>query len=99
MTSARHRQVVAIALVAAALCADRAVTAAPVLRPCVSGVAGKLVQRLSTRFRQVVPAARVYEARRDVVEREPLPLASSHTTAGFRPRLSPLITTLPPPLA
>ena len=89
----------AIALVTVALCADRAVTAAPVLRPCVSGVAGKLVQRLSTRFRQVVPAARVYEARRERVDVPSAPLASDHTTAGFCTRLSPLITTLPPPAA
>ena len=97
----RSRQVVAIALVAAALCADRAVAAAPALRPQVSGVAGKLVTRLSVSFRRVVPAARVYQTRCDqgvAAIAAPVGFAQDDTTVCFRTRLSPTVLSLPPPL-
>jgi hypothetical protein len=91
------RQVVAIALVAAALCADRAVASSPAVRPQASTAAGRLVARLSTRFQRVVPAVRFYETRRDGVVRVDVRVVTSHRTAGFCPRLSPLVLTLPPP--
>ncbi len=95
----RTRHVLAIALVATALCADRAVAAAPALRPQAGSVAGRLVSRLSTSFRRVVPSVRVYETRRDGFA--PASVSSipmDFDSAGFRPRLlSPLQLRLPPP--
>jgi hypothetical protein len=91
------RQVVAIALVAAALCADRAVASATPVRPQASSAAGRLVARLSTRFQRVVPAVRMYETRRDGVIPTDSPQRPAAATAGYRLRLSPLLLTLPPP--
>jgi hypothetical protein len=96
------RKVLAVALVAAALCADRAVAAAPSSRlPVASSVAGRLVARLSVRFQRVVPSARIYEPRRDgiidVVSGSLRP-SHDHTTAGFGARLfAPFQLRLPPP--
>ena len=93
------RQVVAIALVAAALCADRAVAAAPTVRPQVASAAGRLVARLSNRFQRVVPAIRVYELRRDGVVGNSSLRLPSHAIAGIPglSELSPLLLNLPPP--
>jgi hypothetical protein len=96
----RSRQVVAIALVAAALCADRAVAAAPAIRPQVGSVAGRLVSKLSVTFRRVVPAACVYQTRceqtvsSNVDSKRPI---SDDASACLGMRLSPLLTHLPPP--
>jgi hypothetical protein len=93
------RQVVAIALVAAALCADRAVASATTVRPQATSAAGRLVARLSTRFQRVVPAVRVYETRRDGLVRMDAPAIPSHATPAFPASsgLSPLLLNLPPP--
>jgi hypothetical protein len=65
----RTRHILAVTLVATALCADRAVaaTAAPeaASRP-TSGMmemAGRLVSRLSSNFQRVVATVRIYEPR------------------------------------
>lgn len=66
----RTRHILAVTLVATALCADRAVAAtaaAPeaAARP-TSGMmemAGRLVSRLSSNFRRVVATVRIYEPR------------------------------------
>jgi hypothetical protein len=94
----RTRHVLTIALVATALCADRAVAAAPALRPQVASVAGKLVTRLSVSFKRVVPSIRVYETHRQTV----VPLIAhapiSDETVCYGIRLSPLVQRLPPPV-
>ena len=97
MKSTRH--FLAITLVAAALCADRAAAAAPALRPQVASVASRLVTRLSSTFRRVMPAARVYESARNGLQ----PQASTvlvtvvETSPDLNLRLSPLLLHLPPP--
>jgi hypothetical protein len=93
----RHRQVLAITLVAAALCADRAVAAAPAIRPQVATAAGRLVTRLTVRFRRVVPSARVYETRREGLTPVWRDLPVSDSTTTFGTRLSHLVLRMPPP--
>jgi hypothetical protein len=96
----RSRQVIAVTLVAAALCADRVAGAAPALRPQPRNAtaAERLVERLTTSFRRAVPAARVIAVRRDestVETRLPAPQAIvllPQPTVPFQFRL-------PPPLA
>jgi hypothetical protein len=98
----RRRQVIAIALVAAALCADRAVAAAPTERPQAQSVAGRFVSRLSVTFRRVLPGARVYQTRCDqTIVPQPVASRPNHddVSAGLRTRLSPLLIHLPPPTA
>ena len=92
------RHVLTIALVATALCADRAVASAPALRPAVADVAGDLVTRLSVRFARVVPAVRVVEVRTfDRVEPSPTIRTDDLTSTGFTTRLLPQFLRLPPP--
>jgi hypothetical protein len=93
----RTRQVLAIALVATALCADRAVASAPSLRPQVSSAAGKLVTRLSVSFKRVVPAVRVYENRRDGAVSQANDFPVRDLPVAVSARLSPLLLRLPPP--
>lgn len=94
----KTRHLVAITLVATALCADRAVSAAPALRPQVATAAGKLVTRLSVSLRRVVPAVHVYESRRDGLADLSQALACpSQSIACLGMQLSPLILHLPPP--
>jgi hypothetical protein len=94
----RHRQILAIALVATALCADRAVTAAPILRPQSASSARSFVSRLSAGLRRAIPSTAVYESRRDGVALAEKSFSIPQNTACFRTRLSLLILHLPPPL-
>jgi hypothetical protein len=65
----RTRHILAVTLVATALCADRAVAAAVApeapARPQSSmmEMAGRFVSRLSSNFRRVVATVRIYEPR------------------------------------
>ena len=54
----RTRQILAVTLVATALCADRVVASAPVIRPEVTETARQIVRRLAVSFRQDVPSVR-----------------------------------------
>jgi predicted solute-binding protein len=97
----RSRKIIAVTLVAAALCADRAVSAAPALanpiRTEVANAAGKLVSRLSVSFRRVVPSVRVYETRHEGMSATS-EIATDIQSAPFADlRLSPLLLHLPPP--
>ncbi|HMB94691.1 MAG TPA: hypothetical protein VKK61_01495 [Tepidisphaeraceae bacterium] len=94
----RFRQMLAITLVATALCADRAAVAAPVLRPQVASAASRFVSRLSARFHRVVSAIRVYQNQTGDVVAAQKTILVSDATACFRTRLSPLLLRLPPPL-
>ncbi|WP_428938037.1 hypothetical protein [Fontivita pretiosa] len=94
----RSRQVLAIALLAAALCADRAVAAAPALRPRVTTVASRLVTRLSVSFSRVVPSVRFFETRRLGIVAESPRIEISDASECHRLRLSPLLLRLPPPV-
>jgi hypothetical protein len=95
----KARQLVAITLMATALCADRAVSAAPEIRPQVATAAGKLVTRLSVSLRRVVPSARVFESRRDGLAASSVKNRwTSNATVRFGTELSPLTLHLPPPM-
>lgn len=93
------RQVVAVTLVATALCADRVMASAPDLQSRPQTQSDRtLVGRLSVSFRRVVPAVRLVEVRRDqehtamvlpVLLDRPIVLPS---------RLSPFQFRLPPPV-
>jgi len=95
----RTRQVIAVALVATALCADRAIAAAPT-QPRVQGssVAGRLVSTLSERFQRVLPAVKLYQHRRD----ETIPLLSPpqpmRALTIAHQSLMPFQFRLPPPV-
>jgi hypothetical protein len=94
----KTRHLVAITLVATALCADRALSAAPVLRPQVATAAGKLVSRLSVSLRRVVPSVRVYESRRDGLADSYVKSSwTSDASVRLGAELSPLLLHLPPP--
>lgn len=103
MRQARH--VLMVALVATALCADRAVAAAPVGRTVartqasssVAGLfAGKFVRRLSRTLRQALPSVRLVET---LSGTRPLFLAASvPQDLHIAPlRLTPFQFRLPPP--
>jgi len=90
--------VVAVTLVATALCADRAASAAPAIRPQVTQLAGRLVTRLSHSFRRTIPAVRLYAARRDGF-RAAVTFARPVASAPLVPQpLSPFQFRLPPPI-
>src|SRR4051794_27418472 len=59
------RQILAVTLVAAALCADRVVASAPVIRPEMTETARQIVRKLAVSFRQTVPTVRFQESRED----------------------------------
>ena len=93
------RHVLAVALVATALCADRAVAAAPSVSPQIAGVAGRLVSRLSVTFRRVVPGVKIDLRREDRFASEGVACVWVDTeTRGFRRGLSRCEFRLPPPV-
>lgn len=93
------RQVLTIALVTAALCADRAIASAPTPRTTSASVAGRLVSRLSVSFQRTVPTVRVYQNRRDgLIQNQPKTwLPAEQAKLPDTSVLSPLLTCLPPP--
>jgi hypothetical protein len=97
MRHARH--VIAITLMATAICADRVAPATPA-EPPATHFAGRLMERLSVNFRRVLPAARLYQPHRlgQRVAARPLPLASQGLGLQVL-RLSPFQFRLPPPAA
>ena len=96
----KQRQVLAVLAVTTALCADHVATAAPVLRPQVGHLAGRIVNRLTQSFgRAVADAARVLPRQR-VLTARPAPRDSVAPTVAVAPvpqPLSPFQFRLPPP--
>lgn len=93
------RHILAVALVATALCADRTVAAAPQVRPQTSSVAGRLVSRLSVRFQRVLPGVKLYQPRAERFDdaAAPVLLRNKAETLGYRRAFSPIEFSLPPP--
>lgn len=96
MRNARH--VIAVTLVATAICADRVTAAAPVQQP-MAQFAGRLMERLTVTLRRVLPATSLYEPRRLTMR----PVKDPVRPAGAAIRvphltLSPFQFRLPPPL-
>jgi hypothetical protein len=99
----RRKQLLVIALVAATLCAEQALAAAPSARLQTRTVAGRLVTRLSVSLQRVVPSVRVYETRRDGVVQSTAsilpPTASRDLPLWLRKETTPYKFRLPPPQA
>jgi hypothetical protein len=95
----RTRTVIAVALVATALCADRAVAAAPVQPPrsASTSVAGRLVSTLSERFQRVVPSVRLYEQRCDGASIAIVSFTPVEAALPIHPPMTPFQHRLPPP--
>ena len=92
----RTRHVIAVMVVATALCADRTVSAAPVVRPQSQGLARTFASRLTTSLRRAIAPARVQSVRS--VEDAPIceqPIRDA--ASGFRSEFSPFQFRLPPP--
>jgi hypothetical protein len=97
MKHARH--VIAMTLVATAICADRSLPAARI-EPVTSHFAGRLIERLSVNFRRVVPAVRLYQHQRFGFASPELAVARPQVRgAGPIVSLSPFQFRLPPPAA
>lgn len=94
----KTRQILAVVAVTTALCADRAVSAAPVARPQVAEMAARLVDRLSKPFRQsvasVVHAPARQEYSKAVAHR---PQSTPIPAPAVRTDFSPFQFRLPPP--
>jgi hypothetical protein len=92
--------VVAVALVATALCADRTVAAAPAVRTPSASVAARLVSSLSVRFQRVMPGVKLYQPRAERFEATASPASAwdAIETLGYRRAVSPIEFSLPPPV-
>jgi hypothetical protein len=97
MRQARH--ILAVALVATALCADRTVATAPQVRPQTAGAAGRLVSRLSVSFQRVVSGVKLYQPRAERFDdaAAPVVVRNAAETLGYRRAFSPIEFSLPPP--
>jgi hypothetical protein len=98
----KTRHLVAITLVATALCADRAVASvAPTelrTEARVSSLAGRFVSRLSSKFRRVVPALRLCERSRGETV-APIAVCPAPVVAFIaQRRIGPFQFRLPPPV-
>jgi hypothetical protein len=92
----RTRHVIAVVVVATALCAQRGASAAPASQPGTPGLARTLVGRLTSGLKRTLPSARVQPIRRDetVQTRQPLIL---QIATGIHRDYSPFQFRLPPP--
>jgi hypothetical protein len=94
----RHRHLIAVTLLATALCADRLSLAAPVERPAVE-VAGRIIQRLEISLRRAMPPLRMYQPRVTSAKPAELPVFSGRAVTPIPTiHLSPFDFRLPPPL-
>jgi hypothetical protein len=96
----RARYLLVATLLATAVCADRAMAATPALRPEVTELAERFVNRLSVSFRRVVPAIRMVAERQQggvFAAGRSLPL--SWTEPVHPQPVSPFQFRLPPPTA
>ena len=92
----RTRHVIAVMVVATALCADRSVSAAPIARPQSQGFARAFASRLTTSLRRAVAPARAQWV--TIVEAAPVVEQPVRDAAsGLHPNFSPFQFRLPPP--
>jgi hypothetical protein len=90
----RTRHVIAVMVVATALCADRAVSAAPQART----PAPSFATRIARSFGQSVPSVRVQlQPARIAESAKSFPLPIREAASGVRDDLSPFQFRLPPP--
>jgi len=96
----RTRHLIAVALVATALCADRAVASAPEVR-AEGSVASRIVSRLTSGLRRAVSSTvRIYQARFETTNSTPLAVSriSDALIAHVHPTFSESEFRLPPPV-
>jgi len=108
-TTRATRQVLAVVVVATALCADHVAAAAPFVRapvaardpvPPVVQLAGRLVNRLSRSFSRTVPHRLPHEARRpDAAVAQAPAKPADQSLSVVPPPTSPFQFRLPPPTA
>jgi hypothetical protein len=92
----RTRHVIAVVVVATALCADRAVAAAPRATSESPGLARSLATKLTSSLRRSVAPVRMVATRSYETIRVPsLPIRDAES--GMRIELSPVQFRLPPP--
>jgi hypothetical protein len=98
MKNARH--VIAVTLMATAICADRALPSAP-LETQQTHLAGRLMQRLCVNLRQTLPAARICHPQRFGLRAAELssPRLHDFTIDLQKQPISPFQFRLPPPVA
>lgn len=89
----------AVMIVTAALCADRAVAAAPQLRPAVGNIATRFVDRLARKLGQTVTGVKFRPVRSE--NDRPAVFVSTDPAApvGLHAEVSPFQFRLPPPQA
>src|SRR5262245_28655671 len=95
----RTKHVIAVVVVATALCADRSLSAAPTPRGEISeGLARSIASKLTSNLRRAVaPAVTIEPVRSDEVVR-PFALPIPEAASGVRSEFSPFQFRLPPPL-
>jgi hypothetical protein len=92
----RTKHVIAVMVVATALCADRAVAAAPASSHARTATSKSLASRITTSFRQTLPSVRLQPGRTmESAGNFPLPIRES--ASGVRSEFSPFQFRLPPP--
>lgn len=99
--SSRPRNLVAVLIVVTALCADQTAFGAPVTRPqVIEQTAARIIDRLTFKFRNVVPIAGVFDEQREGnLDRSSRTLiVPDDVEPVHRPSL-PSFYRLPPPLA
>jgi hypothetical protein len=94
----RFRNILAVTLVALALCADRATAAVPAVRPHISQVTRQVVREVTRRFQRVVPAVKIVQHRQDGFTRVAPQDLPTHVPAGLHDSQgTPFQFRLPPP--
>jgi hypothetical protein len=93
----RARYLLAVTLVATALCADRATATVADARPQIGQLAEKLVARLTRSFRRTVPTVSMFAERRTGLPANSVRSIQLCQAARRRFELSPHQFPLPPP--
>lgn len=95
----RHvRNILAVVLVATALCADRAVAAAPEMRPQIGCVTRQVVGEITRRFTRVVPGIKIVQNRQEQVRGVPARVVPVESVEGVHEaETTPFQFRLPPP--
>src|SRR5687768_221005 len=95
----RHgRRALMVAMLATALCADRAIAAAPRLAPQVGEMARQIAGRLSSSFRRTVPSIHLHQSRQEMsAPQTATALVIATSPAVHNAQSSPFQFRLPPP--
>lgn len=93
----RTKHVIAVVVVATALCADRAVASSTQARPAPRTLSRSLASRITTGFKQVVAPARPMLVVRTSERVSLFPLPIREAASGVRGELNLFQLPLPPP--